>query len=96
MGWESVLGAHELLAVLESQAAKVAFDVLDRMESTSLYLCKSMRESMSQDLLAQSFPWSWVVGYPKREERVLDGQDSGFVVLILTRLLRLLHVHRVD
>lgn len=49
MGWESVLGAHELLAVLESQAAKVAFDVLDRMESTSIYLCKSMRESMSQE-----------------------------------------------
>lgn len=42
-------GGHKLLAVLESQAAKLAFIVLDRMESTSIHLCRSVRMSMSKE-----------------------------------------------
>lgn len=43
------VGGHKLLAVLESQAEKVAFNVLDRKDSTSIHLCRSMRKSMSKE-----------------------------------------------
>lgn len=43
------VGGHKLLAVLESQAEKLAFSVLDRMDSTSIHLCRSMRKSMSKE-----------------------------------------------
>ena len=40
------LGGHKLLAVLESQASKLAFSVLDIMESTSIHLCRNIRKSI--------------------------------------------------
>lgn len=43
------VGGHRQLAVLESQATKSAFSVLDRMDSISIYLCRSMRKSMSKE-----------------------------------------------
>lgn len=45
---DAEVGGHKL-AMLESQAARLAFSVLDRMESTFVHLFGSMTKFMSKE-----------------------------------------------